>query len=74
MYYQYTLVLSLFPPKKGGVSMKKGLYYLNDVPASIGENGEKLFRKGNRIAVPVVVSLPEKFKHSVLEQYRQFLN
>lgn len=59
--------------------MKKGLYYLNDVPASIGENGEKLFRKGifrkgNRIAVPVVVSLPEKFKHSVLEQYRQFLN
>lgn len=54
--------------------MKYGLYYLNDVPASIGDDGEKLFRKGKKISNPVVVSLPEEFKHSVLKQHRQFLS
>ena len=54
--------------------MKFGLQYLNEVPATIGENGEKLFRKGKKISNPVVVSLPEEFKHNMLEQYRQFLN
>ena len=54
--------------------MKFGLQYLNEVPATIGDNGEKLFRKGKKISNPVVVSLPEEFKHIVLEQYRQFLN
>lgn len=54
--------------------MKYGLYYLNDAPASIGKNGEKIFRKGRKITNPVVVSLPEEFKHNVLKQYSQFLN
>ena len=53
--------------------MKFGLQYLNEVPATIGENGEKLFRKGKKISNPVVVSLPEEFKHNVLKQHRQFL-
>lgn len=54
--------------------MKFGLQYLNEVPATIGENGEKLFRKGKKISNPVVVSLPEEFKHNMLKQYGQFLN
>ena len=54
--------------------MKFGLQYLNEVPATIGENGEKLFRKGKKISNPVVVSLPEEFKRSVYERYSQFLN
>ena len=54
--------------------MKYGLYYLNESPAIIGENGEKLFRKGKKITEPVVVSLPEAFKRSVYERYSQFLN
>ena len=54
--------------------MKFGLQYLNEVPATIGENGEKLFRKGKKISNPVVVSLPEEFKRSICERYGQFLN
>ena len=54
--------------------MKFGLQYLNEVPATIGENGEKLFRKGKKISNPVVVSLPEEFKRSAYERYSQFLN
>ena len=54
--------------------MKFGLQYLNEVPATIGENGEKLFRKGKKISNPVVVSLPEEFKRSVYERYSQFVN
>lgn len=56
--------------------MKRGLYYLNNVPATIGENGEKLFRKGKKIATPEVIKsvLPDSFKRSVYERYSQFLN
>ena len=46
--------------------MKYGPRYLNESPATIGENGEKIFRK--------VVSLPLEFKRSVYERYSQFLN
>lgn len=54
--------------------MKRGLYYLYESPATIGENGEKLFRKGKKITKPVVISLPENFKRSIYECYSQFLN
>ena len=54
--------------------MKRGLYYLNNVPATIGGNGEKLFRKGKKISNPVVISLPETFKRSIYERYSQFVN
>ena len=56
--------------------MKLGFYYLNEVPATIGENGEKIFRKGRKIAKPEVVKsvLPEDFRRSFYERYNQFLN
>ena len=54
--------------------MKYGLRYLNESPATIGENGEKIFRRGKKISKPVVVSLPLEFKRSVYERYSQFLN
>ena len=40
--------------------------YLNESPATIGDNGEKIFRKGIRMGAPVVVSLPNCFKQRVL--------
>ena len=48
--------------------------YLYESPATIGDNGEKIFRKGRKISKPVVVSLPDSFKRSVYERYSQFLN
>ena len=54
--------------------MKYGLHYLNESPATIGENGEKIFRKGRKISNPVVVALPQEFKRSVYERYSQFTN
>ena len=54
--------------------MKYGLRYLNEVPATIGDNGEKIFRKGRKISKPVVISLPETFKRSIYERYSQFVN
>ena len=48
--------------------------YLYESPATIGENGEKLFRKGKKITVPVVATLPENFKRSIYGRYSQFIN
>ena len=48
--------------------------YLYESPATIGDNGEKIFRKGRKISKPVVVALPQEFKRSVYERYSQFIN
>ena len=45
--------------------------YLNESPATIGDNGEKIFRKGIRMGAPVVVSLPNCFKQRVLVRHNE---
>ena len=45
--------------------------YLNESPATIGDNGEKIFRKGIRMETPVVASLPNCFKQWVLTRHNE---
>ena len=47
------------------------IHYLNESPATIGDNGEKIFRKGIRMETPVVVSLPNCFKQRVLVRHNE---
>lgn len=47
------------------------IHYLNESPATVGENGEKVFRKGIRMDKPVVASLPQSFKLWTLRQSRE---
>ena len=47
------------------------IHYLNESPATVGENGEKIFRKGIRMETPVVVSLPNCFKLWTLQRSRE---
>lgn len=47
------------------------IHYLNESPATIGDNGEKIFRKGIRMETPVVVSLPNCFKQRALIRHSE---
>ena len=51
--------------------MVNRIHYLNESPATIRDNGEKIFRKGIRMEAPVVVSLPNCFKQWVLVRYNE---
>lgn len=45
--------------------------YLNESPATIGDNGEKIFRKGIRMDKPMVASLPQSFKLWTVHRSRE---
>ena len=45
--------------------------YLNESPATIGDNGEKIFRKGIRMETPVVASLPNCFKQWAMIRHNE---
>ena len=51
--------------------MVNRIHYLNESPATIGDNGEKIFRKGIRMETSVVVSLPNCFRQRVLVHHNE---
>ena len=47
------------------------IHYLNESPATVGDNGEKIFRKGIRMETPVVASLPNCFKQWAMIRHNE---
>lgn len=47
------------------------IHYLNESPATVGDNGEKIFRKGIRMGTPVVASLPNCFKQWAMIRHNE---